>query len=72
VGGFSVGARENGAFMDGRPAREPSPRVIEYYGTVIELTAAIVLRAAGGWHVISAGFVTADTLWAEYEQGDPL
>jgi hypothetical protein len=58
--------------MDGRPESAPSPRVIEYYGTIIELSAAIVLRAAGGWHVISAGFVTADTMWAEYEQEDPL
>jgi len=57
---------------EGRQA-DGSPRAVEYYGTVVELSAAIILREAAGtgWRVISAGFVTTDTMWAEYEQERP-
>jgi len=56
--------------MDEPPDDEGSPRAVEYYATVVELSAAIVLRGSAGWHVLSAGFVCADMLWVEYEQAD--
>lgn len=43
-------------------------RVVEYYDTVVELSATIVLREAAGWLILSAGQVSPVTYWAEYER----
>lgn len=41
-------------------------RVVEYYGEVVELSAALVSREAGGWSVLSAGQVAPGKYLAEY------
>ncbi|MCA1711272.1 MAG: hypothetical protein LC789_06380 [Actinobacteria bacterium] len=54
--------------MDEPAEGAASPRIVEYYGTIVELSAAIIVRSAGGWRLLSAGYVSADKLWVEFEQ----
>lgn len=46
-------------------------RFVEYYASLVELDAAIVLRGAAGWELLSAGHVDDRKLWAEYERAFP-
>jgi len=54
----------------GHDGEEPA-RVIEYYGEIVELCAAVILRQAGGWQLLSAGLVREGKIWAEFEEGSP-
>ena len=51
----------------------PSPaRLVEYYGTDVEVMAAVVLRQSDGWTVLSAGRVDHTELWVEFERPFPV
>lgn len=43
---------------------------MEQYGSVAELDIAVFVREVEGWFVLSAGQVSRDRWWAEYERSE--
>jgi len=50
--------------------RKPA-RYVEYYERTVELTAAVILRQAAGWELLSAGLVDDGKIWGEFERPFP-